>query len=161
MPTRIGATTSSPGSSAWIGDVEADLVVALAGAAVGDRVGALALGDLDEELGDQRPGERRGQRVGALVERVGLEVRPDEVGHEALAGVDDVGARRAGGHRPGFDALAQRAATDVDGQGHDLDVVLLLEPGDGDGRVEAARVGEDDLLHRVRDLRDANVLPGE
>ena len=58
-------------------DIEPDLVVALAGAAVGDRVGALALGDLDEELRDQRPGERGGQRVGALVERVRLEVRPD------------------------------------------------------------------------------------
>ena len=51
-------------------DVEADLVVALAGAAVGDRVGALALGDLDEQLRDERPGERGGQRIGALVERV-------------------------------------------------------------------------------------------
>ena len=128
-------------------DIEADLVVALAGAAVGDRVGALALGDLDEELRDQRPGERGGQRVGALVERVGLEVRPDEVGHEALAGIDDVGARRAGRHRPLLDALAQRAAAEVDGERDDLGVVLLLEPGDGDRRIESARVGEDDLLH--------------
>ncbi len=61
------------------GHVEADLVVALAGAAVGDRVGALALGDLDEQLGDERPGERRRERVDALVQRVRLEVGPDEV----------------------------------------------------------------------------------
>ena len=128
-------------------DIEADLVVALAGAAVGDRVGALALGDLDEELRDQRPGERGRQRVGALVQRVGLEVRPHEVGHEPLAGIDDVGARRAGRHRPLLDALAQRAAAEVDGQRDHLGVVLLLEPGDGDGRIESARVGEDDLLH--------------
>ena len=128
-------------------DIEADLVVALAGAAVGDRVGALALGDLDEELRDQRPGERGRERVGALVQRVGLEVRPHEVGHEPLAGIDDVGARRAGRHRPLLDALAQRAAAEVDGQRDHLGVVLLLEPGDGDGRIESARVGEDDLLH--------------
>ena len=87
-------------------DIEADLVVALAGAAVGDGVGALALGDLDQELRDERPGEGRGQRVGALVQGVGLEVRPHEVGHEPLAGVDHVGARGAGGHRPILDALA-------------------------------------------------------
>ena len=37
------------------GDVEADLVVALAGAAVGDRFGTFLVGHLDEELGDQRP----------------------------------------------------------------------------------------------------------
>ena len=102
------------------GDIEADLVVALAGAAVGDRVGALALGDLDEELRDERPGERGGQRIGALVQRVGLEVRPHEIGDEALARVDHVGARGAGGDRPGLDALAQRAAAEIDRQGHDL-----------------------------------------
>ena len=129
------------------GDVEPDLVVALAGAAVGDRVGALALGDLDEQLGDQRPGQRRRERIDALVERVRLEMRPDEVRDEPLARVDHVGPRRAGAHRPALDALAQRAATDVDRQGHDLDVELLAQPGDGDRRIEPARVGEDDLLH--------------
>ena len=105
------------------------------------------VGDLDEELGDQRPGERRRQRVGALVERVRLEVRPDEVRGEPLAGVDDVGLGGAGAHRPPLDALAERAAADVDGQGDDLDAELLAEPGDGDRRVEPARVGEDDLVH--------------
>ena len=139
-------------------DVEADLVVALARAAVGDGVGALALGDLDEELGDERPGEGRGQRVGALVQRVGLQVRPHEVGHEALAGIDHVGARRAGRHGPPLDALAQRPAAEVDGQRHDLDPVLLLEPGDGDGRVESARVGEDDLVHASDGASELNAL---
>ena len=45
-----------PGVEGVDGDVEADLVVALAGAAVGDRVGALLLGDLDEQLGDAAAG---------------------------------------------------------------------------------------------------------
>ena len=73
-------------------DIEANLVVALARAAMRDSVGALALGDFDEELRDERSGERGRQRVGALVQRVGLQVRPHEVGDEALAGIDDVGA---------------------------------------------------------------------
>ena len=130
------------------GDVEADLVVALAGAAVGHGVGALALGDLDQELGDERPGERRRQRIGALVQRVGLEVRPDEIGHEAFAGVDHVGARGAGRHGPALDAGSERAAADVDRERDDLDVELLAQPGDGDGGVESTRIREDDLLHR-------------
>ncbi len=131
------------------GDVEADLVVALAGAAVGDRVGALAASDLDEELGDQRPGEGGGERVGALVERVGLEVGPDEVGDEPIARVHDVGPRRPGGHRPLLDAVAERAAADIDREGDDLAVVLLAQPGDRDRRIEPARIGEDDLLHEL------------
>ena len=142
-------------------DIEADLVVALAGAAVGDRVGALALGDLDEELRDQRPGEGRRQRIGALVQGVGLEVRPDVVGHEPLARVDHVGARGAGRHRPILDAGPQRPAAQVDRQGHDLDAELFLEPGDGDRRVETTRIREDDLVHGIleppeRDWIDSN-----
>jgi len=72
-------------------DIEPDLVVALARAAVRDRIRALALGDLDEELRDERPREGRGQRIGTLVERVGLQMWPHEVGDEALAAVDHVG----------------------------------------------------------------------
>ena len=107
----------------------------------------LALGDLDQELRDERPGQGRRQRVDALVERVGLQVGPAEVGHEALAGIDDVGPCGAGADGPSLDALAKGATTDVDGQGHDLDLERLLHPRDSDRRVEAARVREDDLLH--------------
>ena len=51
------------------------LVVALAGAAVGDRVAAGAARVLDRELGDQRPAERGEERVAAAVEGVGLDRR--------------------------------------------------------------------------------------
>jgi len=114
---------------------------------MGDRIGALELGDLDEELGDERAGERGGQGIGALVERVGLEVRPDEVDEESLTGIDDVRARRTGGHRASLDPRAQGTATHVHGEGHDFDVELLLEPGDGDRGIESAGIGEDDLFH--------------
>ena len=87
--------------------VEPDLVVALAGAAVRDRVGALALGDLDQQLRDEWPRQRGGQRIRPLVDGVGLEVRPHEVGDEPLARVDHVGPRRPGRHRPLLDALAR------------------------------------------------------
>ena len=43
-----------------------------------------------------------------------------------------------------------RAAAEVDGERHHLRAVLLPEPGDGDGRIESAGVGEHDLLHRDR-----------
>jgi hypothetical protein len=50
------------------GELEADLVVALAGGAMGDGVGADFLGDLDEALGDQRPGDRGAEQIDALVD---------------------------------------------------------------------------------------------
>ena len=131
------------------GHVEADLVVALARAAVGHGVAALAVGDLDEQLCDERSRQRGGQRVDALVQRVGLEAGPDELADEAVAAIDDVGAAGAGRERARGDAITQRVATEVDRQGHDLGVVLLLEPGHRDRCIQPARIGEHDLLHLV------------
>ena len=129
------------------GDVEADLVVALAGAAVGDGVAALAVGDLDEQLGDERACQGRGQRVDALVQRVGLQAGPHELADEAVAAIDHVGAAGAGRQGTLSDAVTQRVAAEVDRQGHDLRAVLLLEPGHRDRCIQPARVGEHDLLH--------------
>ena len=143
-----GGDDLQPGIEGVDGHVEADLVVALAGAAVGDGAGTLAVGDLDEELGDERARQRRGQRVDALVERVGLQVGPHELAHEALAAVDDVGAAGTGLQGALGHVVAQRAATEVHRQGDDLHAVLLPEPGHGDRCVQPARVGEHDLLHR-------------
>ena len=53
-----------------IAELEADLVVALAGRAVADRVGADHLGDLDLALGDQWPRDRGAEQVQPLVQRV-------------------------------------------------------------------------------------------
>ena len=56
---------------------------------------------LDGELGDQRPAQRREQRVAEAVDRVGLDRRDDEVVGELLARVD----RRAASIAPSCSAL--------------------------------------------------------
>src|SRR6185503_4906993 len=65
------------------------LVVALSRAAVGDRVAARAPGVVDRELGDQRPPERREQRIAAAVQSVGLDRRQYVLVRKLLAGIDD------------------------------------------------------------------------
>src|SRR5438093_1544287 len=52
------------------GQLEADLVVAFAGGAMGDRVGTAFRRDLDQSLGDQRPGNRRSEKVDAFIEGI-------------------------------------------------------------------------------------------
>ena len=132
-----------------IGKLEAHLVVALAGRAVGDGVGADLLRDFDLALGDQGPGDGRAQEVGALVERVGPEHGEDVVTHEHVLKVLDenlLDAQGLGGapRRPQFLALA-----DVGGECDHLAAIGVLKPAQDDRGVETARVGQHDLLHAV------------
>jgi hypothetical protein len=67
------------------GELEAHLVVALAGRAVRDGVGAVRERDLRLASRDQRARDRRAEHVAALVEGVGAQDREDVVARELLA----------------------------------------------------------------------------
>ena len=157
--SRHGAMTLRPGFERVGGQLEADLVVALAGRAMGDGVGAGLLGDLDEVLGDHRAGDRGAEQVLALIERVGAEHREHEVAHELLAHIDDADVLDA----EHLGLLARRlellALAEVGGEGDDLGLIVLLQPLQHDRGVEAAGIGEDDLLDVFAHLRAAFVGP--
>jgi hypothetical protein len=119
-------------------DIEAHLVVALAGAAMGHGIRLLAVRDLHQELRDQGTGKRRGERIRILVHGVRLEARHAEILDEALARIDDVRPIRPCGQRPGRHAVAQRPAADIDGQRHDLRVESLAQPRHSDRCIESA-----------------------
>ena len=127
--------------------LEADLVVALAGAAVRDVLGAGGVGDVDDVLGDQRAGQRGEQRVDLLVLGVGLDgVREVLVG-VLLAHVDGLGVD--GAHVEGLlldPGEVLLVLADVAADGDDVEALLDLEPLDDNGRVEAAGVREDDFF---------------
>ena len=72
------------------GEFEADLVVALAGRAVADVLGAFLAGDFHEVLGDQGARNGGAQQVHVLVDGVGLEHREDVVLRKLLVQILDV-----------------------------------------------------------------------
>ena len=132
-----------------VGDLEPDLVVALAGGAVGDGVGAHLFRDLDLALGDQGAGDGGAEEVHALVECVHAEHREDEVADEFLTEVvhEDVLFLDAQelclvAGRAEFLTLSQ-----IGGEGDDLRPIGRLEPFQDDRGVEAARIGQHNLLH--------------
>jgi hypothetical protein len=120
--SRQGAMILMSGSSAYSREFEAHLVVALAGRAVGDRVGADLAGDVDQVLGDQRPRDRGAEQILALVERVGAEHREHVVAHEFLAHILDEDVFGLDAEQLGL--LARRlellALAEVGGEGDDL-----------------------------------------
>ena len=127
------------GSERGDGGLDPDLVVALAGAAVGDGVAAGLARGVDRELGDQRPAERGEERVAAAVERVRLDRRQHVVLGELLARVDHDAVERAQLDRLALHVVEVLAGlAEVDRERHHLGVVLVLDPLEHHARVEAA-----------------------
>ena len=129
-------------------EFEAHLVVALAGRAMGDCVGADLARDFDQTLGDEGSRDRRAEQDLALVLGVGAEHREHVVAYEFLAQVLDedvfgLDPKHLRLLARGFELLA---LSEVGGEGDDFGAVGRLQPLEDDGSVEAAGIGEDDAL---------------
>src|SRR5437763_2017586 len=135
--------------------LEADLVVALAGTAVGDGVGPVLTGGGHHVPDDERTGERRHEWVLALVPGVRLQRRSHEVARELLTGVDHDRLHGAGGQRPLTEAVEVTALPDVGSKGDHLHPHLLPQPPHRHRRVQTAAVGQDhSLWHSHSSRRD-------
>ena len=128
-------------------DLEPDLVVALAGAAVRDDAAAVLASGLDQVLGDQRPADRRHQRVAVHVQRVVEDGGQAVTLGELVAGVDDDGLDGAAVQRPLAHHLHVLAAlAEVDRHRHDLAAGLLAYPADRHRGVQTAGIRQDDAF---------------
>ena len=128
-------------------DLEPHLVVALAGAAVGDHARAVRLGRRGQVPDDQRPGQRADQRVAVHVQGVGPQRRQAEVLGELVPRVDHHrldGTAVQGALADDVHVLA--ALADVHGDGHHLLPGLLGQPADAHGGVEPAGIGQHDPI---------------
>ncbi len=132
-------------------DLEAHLVVALAGAAVGDDAAAVFTGRAHQMLDDQRPAQCGHQRVTVHIERVRLDGRQAVLLGELVAGIDHDrfdGTAIQGALADDLHVLA--ALAEVDGHGHHLFAGLLADPADGHRGVQAAGIRQDDAFgHEV------------
>ena len=105
---RQGAMTRIARIEGLGGQLEAALVVPLARGPVGVGVGPDLAGDLQADLRDQRPGDRRAQQIHALVLRLPLQHGKGEIAAQFLLGVDDPG--RLGADRRALSRIACRSS---------------------------------------------------
>ena len=85
----------------------------------------------------ERPGQRRRQRIPILVDGAGLQRRQDEPLHELVAGIDDVSPDRPGGERALVNRRQFESLTEIDRDRNDFRAVVLAQPGDRNGGIEA------------------------
>ena len=147
VPLSPRGDDSDPGAKGVGSELEPDLVVALAGRAVGDGVRPRLVRDLDQPLRDEGARDGGPEEVLPLVDRVRPEHREDEVTGELLPEVVDEDGRRTEELRLPARGPELLALSEIGGERHHLAAVVLLQPSEDDGGVEAAGVGEHDLVH--------------
>src|SRR5713101_180845 len=134
------------GSNGFVRQFESDLVVAFAGAAVREAVGTELERNFRLALGDDRARHRSAEQIRVLVDGAGAQSRPNIITHKFFAQIFDVRGRSARGKRflaRGFEIFL---LADVADHGDDFATVVFLEPGNDDGGVQAAGVGEDNFF---------------
>lgn len=98
-------------------------------------------------LDDQRPADRRHQRVAVHVQRVVEDGGQTVAFGELVPGVDDDSLHGAAVQRPLPDDLHVLAAlTEVDRHRDDLAAGLLADPADGHRGVQTAGIRQDDAF---------------
>ena len=134
--------------------LEPDLVVALAGAAVDDGVGALLQGDLHKTLGDAGARVAGAEQI-ILINGARLHAGDDIVIHIFIRQIEHVQLGRAGLQSLLLEAFQLVRLADVAGYRDNLTVVvILLQPGDDDGSIQAAGIRQNDFFD-VRFVHDS------
>ncbi|CFE47036.1 Uncharacterised protein [Mycobacterium tuberculosis] len=101
----------------------------------------------DQVFDDQRPADRRHQRVAVHVQRVVQHGGQAVAFGELVAGVDDDSLHRAAVQRPlPYDVHVLAALPEVDRHRHHLTAGLLAYPADRHRGVQTAGIGQDDAL---------------
>ena len=129
------------------GSLKTDLVVTLAGAAVGDIGGAELVGDLDELLGKQRAGQSGEQRVLVLVHGVGGDGLGQELIGELIAQVEHLAVQNA--QVEGLLLLGIQAGlllAHVAADANDIEILLILQPLDTYGCIKTTGICENDFF---------------
>ena len=122
--------------------LEADLIVALSGAAVAYGVRALLYGDVNKTLCDAGARVAGAQQV-TLVNGSGLQAGHDVIGCVLLGEVENIQLARACFDRLFLKTLELVGLADIAGDCDNLAVIVVfLQPGDNDGCIQTAGIGE-------------------
>ena len=148
-PLAPGSYYGHIGSKVLYGQLETDLIVALAGAAVAYGVRALLYGDVNKALCDAGTRVAGAQQV-ILVNGSGLQAGHDVIGCVLLGEVENIQLACARLDCLLFKTLKLVGLTDIAGDCDDLAVIVVfLKPGDDDGCIQTAGIGEHHFFYVI------------
>ena len=148
VPFAPGGNHLDVGRQRGDAEFEADLIIALAGGAVGDGIGAGFAGDFHQTLGNERAGYAGAQKIITLITGIGAHHREDEIAHEFLADIVNVDMFGLDAHQHRLFAGRGQFAflPQISGECHHFAIIGYLEPLEDHRGVEAARIGKNDAF---------------
>ena len=130
------------------GELEAHLIVALAGSAVGDVVCPFLLGHFNQRLGDQRTGAAGAEQVAAFVDGATADHWINVIAHEFFLQISDVDLACAAGEGFVMNDIELVALTNIAANSDDFAVVVVFfQPRDDDGGVETTGISQYNFRH--------------
>ncbi len=130
------------GRDGFVRQFETHLVIAFAGAAVREAVGAEFQCNLGLAFGDDGPRHGSSQQISVFVNGAGAERRPNVVAHKFFAQIFNERGGCAGGERFFAGGFQVFLLADVADHGDNFAAIIFLEPRDDDGGVQSAGIGE-------------------
>ena len=130
-----------------IAEFKADLVIAFAGRAMGNRIGTHHLGNFNLALGNQRARDGGAQQIRAFILSIGAKHGEDIVAHKFFAQVFDEDLLDP--HHLGFLAGRLQFFTlpQIGGEGHNLTAIGVLQPAQDDRGIQATGICQYDLIN--------------
>ena len=126
--------------------LEANLIVALAGAAMADGISAFLQGDLHQTFRNTGSCVTGAQQV-LLIDGTGLHGGDDEIVHIFVGEIQHIQLGCAGSQCLFFQTFQFVCLTHIAGNSNDFAVVVVfLQPGDNDGSIQTAGVSEYDFF---------------
>ena len=146
IPDSPGSDDGHFRSKMLDGQFETDLIISLAGTAVTDGIRTLLEGHFHQALGNAGSCGAGAQKV-FLINRSGFHGRNDVIIHIIIRQIQNVQLGCAGLERLGLKSLQFIRLSHIAGhRNHFTSGVGLFQPGNDDGRIESAGIGQNDFL---------------
>ena len=123
-----------------------------------DGIGAHGFCDFNLALGDQRAGDGSAQQIHAFIQRIGAEHWEDEIADEFFAQIIHEDIFWLDAEQQSLVARRSKLLTlaEIGGEGDNLAFIGGLQPFQDDTGIQAAGIGEHDLLH-IFDAHDLSL----
>ena len=130
------------------GQLETNLVIALAGSAVSNSIRAFLLSDFHQLLGNNRTGKGRTEQVLVFVNSTGFERRPYIFLEEFFLEVSDIYLGCTGFQRLVMNGIQFIALTYISAAGDNFAaVIIFLQPGNDNGGIKTAGISENYFVY--------------